>query len=953
MAEQVAATDLRGLRVFISYPRGGLAHTWAERVQRELIACGAEAWRDEIGVGEGDGNWYESIRDALHQADVVVGIVGAESERCRWQQREVLYADRITTPLVAFRTAPVGLPFYMAEKQPVELRDPPQGTASLATLARKLAEYRPTVKQGPTPSTASEMPDAAREREVRWLNDLLSGEFSDREARYVAVEGRMRRAAEAERALKGLRMPTGMVLKAFGVKPAAVEAEPVTYADILEAYRELPERAGAVRRLAVLGEPGAGKSFSLERLACEYARRALREADRPVPLLVRLGLWTKEEPLQFFIETQLGEAGRDFVRLRDAGRLVLLLDAVNEIPPGQRHAKAAQIRQMAEDTRFAAVIVSCRERDFDADFQMPFDRLTLQPLTAWWVYGFLQRTLSVGVSAQEGEARALACFWRIAGVKLELAWSDWERGGETFDRFLTLDKVPDGMHDWSDSRTLLADRRGLLHLAGNPFLLTLMMQLWMELSEIPSNRARLFAGFLEVLHVREHKARQARHDEASVPDIADWRAALVAVAEVLQRADGVAGDDGARTSLPLRDLPPVLTPELLAFSIDASVLQRAGDAVRFTHQLLQESLAADVLLNASRTRQRPASDFWPKDRWWQRSGWEVVAEIAVEACEGDTAAQVGLIDWLAVGHPGVALDIWNHTGRPALPDDLLRRTSAQWCSRLTDTKAEPAPEARAAIGRWLGALDLDHRPGTGLRSDGVPDIDWVRIADFDIGRYLVTNRQWQAFIDDGGYETDRWWEGLAERMEPEAPSWAEPTAPRETVSWYEAMAYCRWLSAKLGQQPVTLPTVQQWVRATRGLSEREFAWGNEWHSDLANAEWRLSRTTAVGLYPNGATPEGIQDLTGNVLEWCLNEYEQSQSIDPTGTAWRVVRGGAWYSAAEGCRASYRGRGVPGDRHANLGLRLVRRGRAPPSSDTPPPRPNGPIPCDYATSVVMR
>lgn len=59
-------------------------------------------------------------------------------------------------------------------------------------------------------------PDAAREREVRWLNDLLSGEFSDREARYVAVERRIRRAAEAGRALKGLRMPAGMVLKAFG-----------------------------------------------------------------------------------------------------------------------------------------------------------------------------------------------------------------------------------------------------------------------------------------------------------------------------------------------------------------------------------------------------------------------------------------------------------------------------------------------------------------------------------------------------------------------------------------------------------------------------------------------------------------------------------------------------------------------------------------------------------------
>jgi hypothetical protein len=932
---------LSGLRVFVSYPRGGLAHTWAQRVQRELIDCGAEAWRDETGVEEGDANWYTAIRDALVRADVVVGIVGAESERCRWQEREVLYADRITTPLVAFRIASVGLPFYMAEKQPVELRDPPQGNASLALLVRKLAAHRPTARASSSlPDTS---PDAARQREIIWLNDLLHGEFSDRETRYVAVEGRMRRAVEAERALKGLRIPTGMVLKAFGVKPAVVEAEPVPYADILEAYRELPARAGAVRRLAVLGEPGAGKSFSLERLACEYARRALREAARPVPLLVRLGLWTREEPLQHFIETQLGAAGRDFVRLRDAGRLVLLLDAVNEIPPGQRHAKAAQIRQMAEDTRFAAVIVSCRERDFEADFRLPFDRLTLQPLTPWQIHGFLLRTLSVGVSAEEGVERAQACFWRIAGERLEQAWQTWQRKGETFERFLTLDETPDGIHEWPDSRSLLADRRGLLQLAGNPFLLTVMTQL----PAIPPNRAQLFAGFLEVLHTREHEARQVRHDEASVPDIEAWRTALAAVAEVLQRADGVAGDDGARTSLPMRDLPPAFTPELQAFSIDASVLQRAGDAVRFTHQLLQESLAADVLLDASGTGWRPASDFWPQDRWWQRSGWEVVAEIAAEACEGDTVAQVKLIDWLAADHPGMALDIWNHAERPALPAKLLARTRAQWGLRLTDTKAEPAPEARAAIGRWLGALDLDHRSGTGLRPDGVPDIDWVLIDDdrpfryqdaehlplprYEISRYPVTNRQWQAFIDDGGYRKDEWWTGLAKRMEPQASRWSEPTAPRETVSWYEAMAYGRWLSAKLNEK-VTLPTEQQWERAARGRNGREYPWDKGFVSGRANINetWgsrgthNVGRTTAVGLYPEGSTPEGIQDLSGNVWEWCLNEYENPQNIDPMGTARWVLRGGSWGNGTEGCRAAFRDPVGPGFRSFTLGLRVVRR-----------------------------
>ncbi len=160
-------------------------------------------------------------------------------------------------------------------------------------------------------------------------------------------------------------------------------------------------------------------------------------------------------------------------------------------------------------------------------------------------------------------------------------------------------------------------------------------------------------------------------------------------------------------------------------------------------------------------------------------------------------------------------------------------------------------------------------------------------------------------------------------MTPQSAQWSEPTAPRETVSWYEAMAYCRWLSAKLGQ-PVTLPTEQQWERVARGVSGRGFAWGNELHSDLANTEGNLLRTTVVGLYPDGATPEGVLDLTGNVWEWCLNEVEQPQSIDLTSSAGRGIRGGAWGLATDYCRTSVRGLLFPYDRNHALGLRLVRR-----------------------------
>ncbi len=130
---------LQGLRVFVSYPRGGGAHTWAEQVHADLSTRGAVVSRDEQAVAEGDADWVARIREGLERADVVACVVGAESDACRWQQREMLRADQLALPVVAFRTAAVALPFYMIEKQPVELRDARAPAASFEMLARALA----------------------------------------------------------------------------------------------------------------------------------------------------------------------------------------------------------------------------------------------------------------------------------------------------------------------------------------------------------------------------------------------------------------------------------------------------------------------------------------------------------------------------------------------------------------------------------------------------------------------------------------------------------------------------------------------------------------------------------------------------------------------------------------------------------------------------------------------
>ena len=262
---------------------------------------------------------------------------------------------------------------------------------------------------------------------------------------------------------------------------------------------------------------------------------------------------------------------------------------------------------------------------------------------------------------------------------------------------------------------------------------------------------------------------------------------------------------------------------------------------------------------------------------------------------------------------------------------------------IDDPKTKP--QRRLEIGDRLAELG-DPRTGVGVRADGLPDIDWVEIPGgeflygenraqryldaFWMARYPITNAQYQAFIDAGGYREERWWQVLAERIEaPYEPRRSQPNRPRERVSWYEAMAFCAWLSERLGTT-IRLPTEQQWEKAARGSDGREYPWGDGYHSGYANinetwdkvGEHNVGQTTAVGLYPQGRSPYGILDLAGNVWEWCLNKYEKPDDTSPGGKDQRVLRGGSWGYYRDNARASYRYyRYGPDFRSNDIGFRV--------------------------------
>ncbi|MGB7990722.1 MAG: SUMF1/EgtB/PvdO family nonheme iron enzyme [Candidatus Methylophosphatis roskildensis] len=255
-------------------------------------------------------------------------------------------------------------------------------------------------------------------------------------------------------------------------------------------------------------------------------------------------------------------------------------------------------------------------------------------------------------------------------------------------------------------------------------------------------------------------------------------------------------------------------------------------------------------------------------------------------------------------------------------------------------RSETTHYRRAEIGDRLERIG-DPRPGLGLRPDEVPDIVWcdvpsgtVRLQDADgefaverffIAKYPVTYRQYKAFLDDpqGYANKKRWWKGLTREKEPGEQYRPTGNCPAENVSWHDAVAYCRWLSERLGYQ-VRLPTESEWQQAASGgRPEYEYPWGSEWIEACANTnESRLSRTAAVGMYPGGASVQGVFDLSGNVWEWCLNKYDAPNDTTPGGDARRVVRGGSWNNYREDARCASRVDSHPGHRGVGFGFRLV-------------------------------
>ena len=515
----------------------------------------------------------------------------------------------------------------------------------------------------------------------------------------------------------------------------------------------------------------------------------------------------------------------------------------------------------------------------------------------------------------------------------------------------------------------LSQRQILREMGGTPLLLTMLAQVnvW---AGLPESRAELYHDCVEQLLWEWEKVRSGPEGAAGGRSLDDLlREASQKCDVAINRGDverkiwaltyqARAGSGRETADLPVRDIEDKLAEiyprpherRAWASRVTALMADRSGLLVEtdpghftFPHRSFQEYLAACGLLEQERhfaaARERAGSDAWTEvvllacGELNRAKHYNDTQALISELAAGDGEA---LEDWRRLIVAGQA---WLEFGPHRADLQIGLALKARLPGRLTALMQKRDVPARLRLEAGLLASDLGARPDD--LDAFVPISAQAKLGyDFRIGRYPVTNAGYQRFVDEGGYDRSRpWWtpeaikdiESFQRLVDAEEP-W--PTGPRFRndsrfnhatqpvvgISWYEANAYCTWLTGELrriGQlnqtEAVRLPTEAEWEWAAAGSAQRKYPWGQTFETWRANtSESGLGQTTPVSMYPGGATPEGVYDMAGNVWEWMQDDYAPGKAL----------RGGAYWNDATGVGSAARNDLYPRYGFGLGGLRVV-------------------------------
>jgi len=754
-------------------------------------------------------------------------------------------------------------------------------------------------------------------------------------------------------------------------------------------HMEAHNAANVQSRMVLTGIPGSGKSTFLKHLALCLAGDQLRDKDGAnieslrlwtlpayTPVFIRLADLVKQEfphegdvadteDFDLFLKKRLKswdieDYWRDLQDQLYDGSAIILLDGLDEVPNAVERWRRDQIMDFVSailnEYGKCRMIITSRPYAYDGTWKLDgFGQTTLIPLHDDRIYELAQALFSqlarIADPSEEAAAFVKALkqrqsadsFWNNP-LQFTMGATLWVRNA---DKPVDQRIPPTSAELYEKSVELMLEKWA----RRDPLLGASVA----ELLQVTTSQLRAALERL-ALHM------QANHGSDNKATFKQWL--------LIEYLDDCARGDATRRDTARRSIDYNLALDLLE--------QRAGllaseesRLYRFQHLSYQEYLAACELMKPSYFPQAIVDYVIAQPGRWRNV---VPLMIEIAAARGDIALKT-LARALLPAQDTSALSpdnsLWEVIAqlaklRQAYTGALDSQQDQQLAVHLMNLVqcAALGPVERAEMGRILAVIG-DPRPGVGVievplpegegfRVRALPQIEWCDIpappdgrfimgADdlynprrevelkysFKMSKYLITYRQFQTFMDSGEYEQSQWWDDFPSNYRPDPlieQSNPYDNHPRDRVSWYQAVAFTRWLTAKWRQAglleegvEIRLPTEQEWEYAARGTDERKYPYPGEFDATKGNTvETGIGQSSAVGIFPDGASPFGVLDMSGNVWEWCLDV------VDATRWDGRVLRGGSFYNDPRYAAASYRYRsyGGPLVRNLYIGFRVV-------------------------------